>query len=88
MSGFKFDTDKIIREIQRQVTAKQEELLANLRNAIEEQYCPTHGKFAEFEGIEGDLGNLDGVQLSFTYCCEDLKKSVDDTVKSLQEINA
>lgn len=87
MSGFKFDTDKLMREIQRQLTAKQDEILAGFRDVIEEQYCPIHRKFAELEDIEGELGSEEGMRLKFTYCCEDLKKKVEDTIKSLQEAN-
>jgi len=78
------DVNKIMAAIKKQVTEKQDEILADFRHLVEQQYCPVHGKFAEFEGAEGELGSDEGVRLRFTTCCPALEEAVHQAVQARQ----
>lgn len=71
-----------MREIRQKITDQQDEIVSDIRQLVEEQYCPVHGKFAEFQGIVGELGSEEGARIQFSTCCEDLRKTIEDALQA------
>lgn len=73
-----------MRQISQTISEKQDEILADVKNLVEQQYCPIHGKFAEFEGIDGKLGEKAGAKMRFSCCCDDLRAQVEQTISAVR----
>ncbi|MBZ9753530.1 hypothetical protein K7W42_22110 [Deinococcus sp. HMF7604] len=67
------DTKKFMRELKQRADAQIKD---QVRELIESQYCPVHGRFASLNQIHGHLSNDATLEFDFDTCCEELQAKV------------
>lgn len=76
------DIDKLMKSMKQEL---HEEIVSRVRDTVEQQYCPTHGEFAQFVGVDGNLAQDEELRFEFKCCCDALQAKVEAELQASGE---